>query len=33
VTEEMLGVWEMGCFEQDGVHYSSGMVGTITVRQ
>jgi plastocyanin len=33
VTEDMLGIWEIGCFEQDGVHYSSGMKGTLTVRQ
>jgi plastocyanin len=33
VTEEMLGIWEMGCFEQDGVHYTSGMTGTLIVRQ
>jgi uncharacterized cupredoxin-like copper-binding protein len=30
-TEAMLGEWEMGCFEQDGVHYQAGMVGTFTV--
>jgi plastocyanin len=33
VTEEMLGIWEIGCFEQDGVHYTSGMKGTLIVRQ
>ncbi|MQC26917.1 MAG: hypothetical protein DWG76_05665 [Chloroflexi bacterium] len=33
VTEDMLGIWEMGCFEQDGVHYRSGMLGSIVVRQ
>jgi uncharacterized cupredoxin-like copper-binding protein len=31
VTEDMLGEWEIGCFLLDGVHYISGMVGTLTV--
>ena len=31
VTEGMLGDWEMGCFLLDGVHYTSGMVGSLTV--
>jgi uncharacterized cupredoxin-like copper-binding protein len=31
VTEEMVGEWEMGCFELDGVHYTSGMKGTFIV--
>lgn len=31
VTEGMVGEWEMGCFEQDGVHYDAGMKGTVTV--
>ena len=31
VTEEMVGTWEIGCFELDGVHYDSGMTGTLTV--
>lgn len=31
VTEEMTGEWEIGCFLLDGVHYSSGMVGSLTV--
>ncbi len=31
VTEGMLGDWEMGCFEQDGVHYDAGMKGSVTV--
>jgi uncharacterized cupredoxin-like copper-binding protein len=30
-TEAMLGEWEMGCFEQDGVHYQAGMKGVFTV--
>lgn len=31
VTEDMVGTWEMGCFEQDGVHYVAGMIGELTV--
>jgi plastocyanin len=31
VTEDMVGEWEIGCFLLDGVHYNSGMVGTLTV--
>lgn len=31
VTEEMIGEWEMGCFEMDGVHYELGMKGTFVV--
>lgn len=31
VTEDMVGTWEIGCFELDGVHYDSGMTGTLTV--
>jgi hypothetical protein len=31
VTEDMLGEWEIGCFLLDGVHYTSGMAGTLTV--
>lgn len=30
-TDDMVGEWEMGCFELDGVHYNSGMVGKFTV--
>ena len=30
-TEAMLGEWEMGCFEQDGVHHQAGMVGKFIV--
>jgi hypothetical protein len=29
----MLGEWEMGCFELDGVHYDQGMVGTFIVTE
>lgn len=32
VTEDMVGEWEMGCFELEGVHYDQGMVGTFTVQ-
>jgi len=31
VTKDMVGEWEIGCFEQDGVHYTAGMVGTLVV--
>jgi uncharacterized cupredoxin-like copper-binding protein len=31
VTEGMVGDWEIGCFEQDGVHYDAGMKGSATV--
>jgi plastocyanin len=31
VTQDMLGEWELGCFEQDGVHYVAGMKGTLVV--
>ncbi len=31
VTEEMVGEWEIGCFEEGGIHYAEGMVGTLTV--
>jgi plastocyanin len=33
VTEDMVGEWELGCFEQDGVHYDVGMKGTLVVLQ
>jgi plastocyanin len=33
VTEEMAGEWEVGCFLLDGVHYESGMVGSLVVNQ
>lgn len=32
VTEEMQGRWELGCFWLDGIHYQSGMVGSLVVR-
>lgn len=31
VTEEMVGTWEIGCFQLGGVHYDAGMRGTFTV--
>ncbi len=31
VTKDMVGEWEMGCFEQEGVHYEAGMKGKVTV--
>jgi plastocyanin len=31
VTEDMLGEWEYGCFELEGVHYTAGMIGSLTV--
>ena len=33
VTKEMLGEWEMGCFEQDGVHYDARMIGSVSVNE
>jgi plastocyanin len=33
VTQEMLGDWEIGCFEHVGVHYNGGMTGTLIVTQ
>lgn len=33
VTEDMVGEWEIGCFELDGVHYDAGMVGTLIVTE
>ena len=31
VTDKMVGEWEMGCFEQEGVHYTAGMKGKLVV--
>jgi uncharacterized cupredoxin-like copper-binding protein len=31
VPESKIGEWEMGCFLDGGVHYESGMHGTVTV--
>lgn len=31
VTEDMVGEWEIGCFELEGVHYDAGMRGTLIV--
>jgi plastocyanin len=33
VTEDMVGEWEIGCFLLDGVHYESGMVGSLMVEE
>ena len=33
VTEDMVGEWEIGCFLLEGVHYNSGMVGTLNVQK
>ncbi|MBG7610134.1 MAG: cupredoxin domain-containing protein [Anaerolineae bacterium] len=32
VTDDMVGEWEIGCFELNGVHYDAGMVGTLVVK-
>jgi len=32
VTDDMVGEWEIGCFELDGVHYDAGMKGTLVVK-
>ncbi len=31
VTKDMAGEWELGCFEQEGVHYTAGMTGKLVV--
>ena len=31
VTNDMVGEWDMGCFSQEGVHYTAGMVGKLVV--
>jgi len=31
VTKDMVGEWEIGCFQQEGVHYTAGMVGKFIV--
>lgn len=33
VTEDMVGEWEMGCFEDDGQHYDEGMKGKLVVKE
>lgn len=30
-ADDVVGKWEIGCFEQDGVHYTAGMKGTLIV--
>jgi len=32
VSKDAVGEWEMGCFEQDGVHYDAGMKGKFIVQ-
>ncbi len=31
VPEDVVGEWEMGCFEDDGTHYDDGMHGKVIV--
>ena len=31
VTEESVGEWQMGCFEEEGAHWKDGMEGTLIV--
>ncbi|MGD2100939.1 MAG: cupredoxin domain-containing protein [Acidimicrobiia bacterium] len=33
VTEDSIGEWEFGCFEEDGAHWDDGMRGTIIVEE
>lgn len=32
-TKDMVGEWEIGCFEQDGVHYDAGMKGKLVISE
>lgn len=32
LNEDAVGDWEIGCFEQEGVHYNAGMKGRFTVK-
>lgn len=32
-TNDMVGEWELGCFEQEGVHYDAGMKGKLVVTE
>lgn len=32
VSRDMVGEWEIGCFEQNGVHYDAGMKGKFVVK-
>lgn len=32
VTEDMVGEWELGCFEDNGQHYDDGMKGKLVVK-
>ncbi len=31
-SKDAAGEWEIGCFEQEGVHYDAGMKGKLTVK-
>ena len=33
VTEESIGEWDIGCFEEDGAHWDDGMQGTLVVEE
>ena len=33
VTEDSIGEWEFGCFEEDGAHWDDGMKGTLIVEE
>jgi uncharacterized cupredoxin-like copper-binding protein len=33
VTKDMVGQWEIGCFEEKGVHYQAGMKGEFIVTE
>ncbi len=33
VTEDMVGEWKIGCFLDEGTHYTAGMVGDFIVRR
>ena len=32
-TKDMVGEWEIGCFEQEGVHYDAGMKGKLVISE
>ena len=31
VPEDKVGEWELGCFQEQGLHYDDGMRGTLIV--
>lgn len=33
LTEDSVGEWDFGCFEEEGTHWEQGMRGTITVEE